>query len=157
MELYTSIGARGPKVGKGRVIAHTTFDLKWSRDYRPQADGSCRLVAARPSITITYTLPKPSGALPAATAARWQTFIEGLRRHERVHGEHIKDLVDEILAATVGFSAPDDAGCRKIREAIKVPLAAASRRQRERSRDFDRVEMADGGAVHRLIIALVEP
>ena len=31
VDLYVSIGERGPKVGPTRAIAHTTFDLKWSR------------------------------------------------------------------------------------------------------------------------------
>src|SRR5690606_40679606 len=57
IELYRSIGEHGPKVGVGRVIAYTDFKLLWSRDYRPQKDGSCTLVSARPSLTITYRLP----------------------------------------------------------------------------------------------------
>lgn len=156
MELYAAVGAKGPLLSGGsRAIAHTTFDLKWRRDYRPQPDGSCRLVSAKPFMTITYTLPKPSQKLPPDTAARWQAFIDGMAAHERVHGEHMKEMVDEIIAVTVGHSTPDDRGCKKIREEIKGPLAAASQRQRQRSRDFDRVEMSDGGNVHRLILALV--
>src|SRR5690606_7902189 len=54
IELYRSIGDNGPKVGVGRTIAYTDFKLLWSRDYRPQPDGSCVLVSARPSLTITY-------------------------------------------------------------------------------------------------------
>lgn len=155
-ELYASIGGKGPLLSGGvRVIAHTTFDLKWSRKYEPQADGSCRLVSAKPFLTITYTLPKPSQKLSSATAARWAAFIDGMTAHEKVHGQHIRELVDEILAVTVGFSFANDPGCKKIREAIKTPLAAASQRQRERSRDFDKVEMSSGGNVHRLVLALV--
>jgi predicted secreted Zn-dependent protease len=156
LELYRSIGEKGPKVGVGTVIAHTTFDLKWRRDYRPQPDGSCRLASARPFLTIVYTLPKPSGKLPAPLAARWQTFIDGIRRHERVHGEHIREMVERIISTTVGVSVPDDPGCKKIRQVIQDPLAAASNEQRQRSRDFDRVEMNDGGNVHRLVLALLD-
>lgn len=153
--LYESIGRNGPLVGKARTVAHTTFDLKWSRKYEPQADGSCRLTSARPFLTITYTLPKPSEKLPAGLRERWATFIGGIERHEKVHGEHIRDLVDTILATTVGLAVADDPGCRKIREEIKKPLSAASLAQRQKSRDFDRVEMSEGGNVHRLILDLV--
>ncbi|WP_274628024.1 DUF922 domain-containing Zn-dependent protease [Arvimicrobium flavum] len=156
-ELYASIGERGPTVGKsgGRTIAHTTFDLKWSRKYVPQADGSCRLVSAKPWMTITYTLPKPSAKLPAGTRERWATFIDGLQRHEKVHGDHMKEMVDRILATTVGVTVPNDPKCQKIRQQLQQPLSEASLEQRRRSAEFDRVEMSDGGNVHRLILGLI--
>lgn len=152
LELYRSIGERGPLLGgSSRAIAHTMFDLKWSRDYRPQRDGSCKLVSARPFLTITYTVPRPSEALPAGTAQLWSGFIEGIMRHERVHGEHMREMVETIHRTTVGMSAANDPGCRKIREAIQVPLAAASREQRRKSMEFDREEMGVGGTVRRLV------
>ena len=61
-ELYRSIGEHGPKAGPGRAIAFTTYELLWSRDYRPEA-GGCTLKTARPRLTIIYRLPKPSGKL----------------------------------------------------------------------------------------------
>lgn len=156
-ELYASIGERGPVVGSmgTRTIAHTTFDLKWSRKYEPQGDGGCMLASAKPWLTITYTLPKPSAKLSGAAKARWDTFIDGLRRHEKVHGDHMKEMVERILATTVGFSVPGDPKCQKIRKEITKPLSEASLEQRRRSADFDRVEMGNGGNVHRLILELV--
>lgn len=154
LELYASIGERGPKAGVGRVIAYTDFKLTWSRDYR-EAGGACTLATARPKLIITYRLPKPRGKLPPATARRWETFISGVEAHERVHGEMIVDMVREIEAATVGLTVEDDPGCRKIRAVMKERLGAISARQRQKSRDFDRVEMSNGGNVHALILALV--
>ena len=153
--LYRSIGERGPKVGVGRAIAYTDFELLWSRDYRQQADGSCLLASARPSLTITYRLPKPSGKLPAATRGLWESFIEGVEAHERVHGDFIREMVGKIEAVSVGLSVADDPECRKIRKELTGRLAALSQEQRQRSRDFDRAEMSDGGTVHRLVLALV--
>lgn len=155
IELYRSIGERGPKAGIASAIAHTNFKLTWSRKYEPQDDGGCTLVSARPKLIITYTLPKPSGKLPPAVKKQWDTFIEGVRLHEEVHGVHIKEMLAEIEAATIGFSVADDPKCQKVRKAIIPSLSQASLRQRERSRDFDRVEMANGGNMHRLILALV--
>jgi predicted secreted Zn-dependent protease len=155
IELYRSIGERGPKVGVARAIAHTNFKLTWSRKYEPQDDGGCTLVSARPKLIITYTLPRPAGNLPPAVKKQWDTFIEGVRLHEEEHGVHIKEMLAEIEAATIGFSATDDPKCQKVRKAIIPLLSQASVRQRERSRDFDRVEMANGGNMHRLILALV--
>ncbi|MET3662597.1 DUF922 domain-containing Zn-dependent protease [Aquamicrobium ahrensii] len=154
IELYRSIGERGPKSGVGRAIAHTTFKLTWRRDYRPQG-ASCTLVSAVPRLIITYTLPKPSNPLPPETKKRWETFIDGIKRHEEVHGVHMKEMVAEIEANTIGATAGNDPGCKKIRQDIQAPLGAASLRQRQRSSEFDRVEMAEGANMHRLILGLV--
>ena len=155
IELYRSIGENGPTVGVGRAIAYTDFKLLWSRDYRPQPDGSCKLVTARPSLTITYRLPKAVTDLPAATQAAWETFLAGIAAHEKVHGDIIVDMVRQIEAVSVGLAAPDDRECRKVREVLQGKLGALSQAQRQKSRDFDRAEMSDGGNVHRLILALV--
>lgn len=155
MELYASIGARGPLLGQTRAIAYTTFDLKWSRDYHPQPDGSCTLVSGKPWLTITYRLPKPSQALPAPVAENWKRFLAGMTTHEKVHGDHIKEMVDRIIATTVGVNVPDDAGCKKIRQQLQRPLGEASLEQRARSNAFDREEMSPGGNVHGLILDLI--
>jgi predicted secreted Zn-dependent protease len=130
-ELYASIGERGPKVSLGRAIAYTNFTLTWSRKYENQGD-ACVLVSARPKLTITYTLPKPSRPLPANIAKNWETFIAGVHNHELVHGDMIKDMVRQIEAATVGLSIAGDPACRKIK-----------------------TEMSDDGNIHRLILGLV--
>jgi predicted secreted Zn-dependent protease len=156
LDLYRSIGARGPEIGGTRTIAYTTFDLKWSRDYRPQPDGSCRLVTARPHLTIITKLPKPAGRLAPALKARWQTFIDGIAAHERYHAETILDMVKAIEAYSVGLTVADDGKCRKIREVLTKRLGELSQEQRAKGRDFDRIEMSDGGNVHRLILGLVE-
>lgn len=154
-ELYASIGQHGPVVGNGmRTIAHTNFKLTWTRDYRPQGN-ACTLVSARPKLIITYTLPQPSGKLPPALQARWKNFIDGIASHERVHGEQIREMVREIERTTIGVTVEDDPKCRKIREQIKEPLSRASLAQRQKSRDFDKVEMGEGGNIRRLILALV--
>lgn len=155
LELYRSIGEHGPKVGVGRVIAYTDFKLLWSRDYRPQPDGSCTLVSAKPSLTITYRLPKASGDMPAATKRAWDSFVDGVIRHEKVHGEMIVDLVKAIEEVSIGLSAPKDPDCNKVRAALQSRLGPLSQEQRRRSREFDQVEMRDGGNVHKLVLTLV--
>ncbi len=155
IELYRSIGQNGPQVGPGRVIAYTDFKLLWSRDYRPQADGSCTLVSARPSLTITYRLPKASGDMPPATKRLWDEFVAGVTVHEKVHGDMIVDMVKAIEATSVGLSAPNDPGCQKVRAELQSRLGPLSQEQRRRSREFDQVEMRDGGNVHKLVLRLV--
>jgi len=153
--LYASIGERGPKAGVGRAIAFTNFKLTWQRDYQPQPDGACTLVSARPKLIISYHLPKPSEKLPEPVATNWKVFAEGVRKHEAVHGEMIIAMVEEIEAFTVGLSVPDDPACKKIRTRMTERLDQISRAQRQKSRDFDRVEMSDGGNIHQLILAFV--
>jgi predicted secreted Zn-dependent protease len=153
-ELYASIGERGPKAGIGRAIAFTDFKLTWTRDYRPQADGACTLASARPKLVLTYALPRPAGKLAEPVATNWKTFIDGVRRHERMHGEMIVAMVKEIEAFSVGLSAPDDPNCKKIRARLQERLAQISQAQRQKSRDFDRVELSDGGNVHQLILTV---
>lgn len=154
-ELYASIGERGPKVGGlVRAIAHTDFKLTWTRKYEPQG-GGCTLVTAKPKLIITYTLPKPSKPLDGAMAQSWETFIAGVRRHELVHGDFIKDLVKAIEATSVGLSVDADPNCRKIRTELTRRLGELSVAQRQRSRDFDRVELSSGGNIHQLILNLV--
>lgn len=155
-ELYESIGQRGPKVRDGavRAIAHTNFKLTWTRNYVPK-DGTCTLVTAVPKLIITYTLPKPSGKLPAPVAGRWETFIAGIRAHEKVHGDLIRTMTGEIEAATVGLSVAGDPKCTKIRKELTRRLTAIYATYKQRNRDFEQSEMGAGGNVQRLILALV--
>jgi predicted secreted Zn-dependent protease len=153
--LYRSIGERGPKVGVGRAIAYTDFKLLWSRDYRPQPDGSCTLVTAKPSLTITYRLPRASGDMPPAIKQKWEVFAAGVAKHEKVHGDFIIDLVKAIEKTSIGLSAPDDPKCQKVRAELQSRLGPLSDEQRKRSRDFDAVELRDGGNVHQLVLDLV--
>ncbi|MGO7088934.1 DUF922 domain-containing protein [Rhizobium leguminosarum] len=153
-ELYESIGARGPEAGAGRVIAHTTFKLTWTRKYEPQGN-ACMITTNRPKLIITYTLPKPAAALPAAVKSSWQAFISGVQAHERVHGETIKEMVKEIEATSIGLTVADDPDCKKIRIELTRRLGEISGRQRQRGRDFDKIEMGDGGNIQQLILKLV--
>jgi predicted secreted Zn-dependent protease len=154
-ELYASIGARGPEVGGlTRTIAHTTFKLTWTRDYQPR-DGGCVLASARPRLVITYTLPKPASRLKGTVRSNWDTFIAGVREHEKVHGEMIKEMVREIERISVGLTVGNDPDCKRIRQELTARLAAISQEQRRKSRDFDRIELGDGGNIHQLILRLV--
>ena len=162
--LYEAIGAKGPMFGgTRRAIGLTEYDLKWRRDYQPQAapaqagqneKTSCTLASATPLLNITYSLPraKPSGAL----ARRWQAFAAGIETHERVHGAHIRDMVDAIIADTVGLTVENDAKCTKIRAEVLTRVKAALAAYIARTRAFEAEEMGNGGNVQRLILGLVD-
>ena len=54
-----------------------------------------------------------------------------------------------------GSPPPADPGCHKTRAELQTHLKRLSDEQRARGRDFDRVEMGDGGAVQNLVLGLV--
>jgi predicted secreted Zn-dependent protease len=156
--LYQSIGENGPEIsgqnGSRRTVAVTEYDLKWRRDYRP-TDGNCKLVSAVPILTITYRLPKAKAALPAGVKQNWAAFVTGIEAHERVHGQHIIEMTEAIIAATVGLEVAGDSGCKAIRAEVLTRVKAEVATYKARARAFDGVEMAKGGTVERLILALV--
>lgn len=155
IELYRSIGHRGPIVGKDvRAIAHTNFRLTWKRDYRTRGT-ACVLVSAVPRLVITYTLPEPASRLPEPLVQRWKIFREGIAAHERVHGDLIEAMTRKIEAETVGFTLENDPGCRKIYSVMEKRLGEISREQQAASNAFDREEMAPGGTIEKLVLDLV--
>ena len=155
-ELYTSIGENGPVIsGNRRTIAHTTFKLTWGRDYRERADGGCVIARNVPKLIITYTLPKPREGLPQGVASSWKRFYDGLAAHERVHGQHIIEMVQAIEDVSVGLSAKNDPGCKKVRAELQTHLKRLSDQQRARGREFDRIEMGEGGNVQQLVLGLL--
>lgn len=64
-------------------------------------------------------------------------------------------MVKEIETMSVGLAVADDPECKKIRAELTRRLGEISGRQRQRGRDFDKVEMGDGGNVQQLILKLV--
>jgi predicted secreted Zn-dependent protease len=149
--LYASIGRNGPD----NAIAHTTYTLTWSRRRLVPEGGGCRLADARPTVAITYTFPKPEGKLPPVTAKRWTTFIAGVREHEEVHGEMIREMLARLQATIAGLGTTSDPGCRKAKREMTRLVKEATTAHKERSRAFDRVEMSAGGTIQRLVMALV--
>jgi predicted secreted Zn-dependent protease len=156
MALYQSIGERGPLLGGGRTIAHTTFKLTWQRDYQQQG-AACVLASAKPKLIITYTLPKPASALPADVQAKWDRFFAGIVNHEKLHGVFMRDLTQQIQDISVGLRDENDPGCKKVRAALQAQLKPISDAHGARHSEYDREEMSPGGAVHQLILAFLNP
>ena len=156
MALYQSIGERGPKLSLGRVIAHTTFKLTWQRDYQQQGV-ACVLATAKPRLVITYTLPKPAQKLSPDVAAKWEAFYDGIVEHEKLHGQFMKDLTQQIQDVSIGLRDENDPGCKKVRAALQAQLKPISDAHVARHSEYDQVEMSPGGAVHQLILTFLNP
>lgn len=156
LALYRSIGENGPRLSTGvRTIAVTDWSLKWGRDYKPRGS-SCRLAAVRPFLEIIYKLPKARRGLSGAVKRRWATFVAGMETHEKVHGDLLHKMTEEVIRDTLGFTMANDPKCQKIRREVKRLALEAYDRYRTASRAFDRVEMSPGGNVHRLVRGLIE-
>ena len=155
-ELYRSIGERGPRSGKSRAraIAHTNYVLRWDRTF-DHSNNACTVVSATPRLTITYTMPEPEQKLASPVRENWAAFYAGILKHEKTHGETAKEITREIVRRTVGLSAPDDPQCRRIRKLLAKEITAMVAVQHARDREFDRVQMSDGGNVQQLVLALV--
>ncbi|MEN0002111.1 MAG: DUF922 domain-containing protein [Pseudomonadota bacterium] len=156
MELYRSIGERGPKTAQGnRAIAVTDWDLLWRRDYQKRGAG-CILASALPFLTITYKMPKPSANLTGETAQRWQHFYAGIKAHEDVHGVLLQALTSTIIRDTVGLTTEsDDGNCNALRAKVLAQVKIAFDAYRRDSDEFDRIEMAPGGNVRSLVRAFI--
>lgn len=150
--LYQSIGENGPLISNNvRTIAHTNFTLTWQRTYKKD-DGNCTLIAAKPKLVITYTIPKPLQKLPQPVAQSWQKFITGIQQHEHMHGYFIKEMVRNIELETVGMSIEHDPKCIKFKAELDKKLSVLFQEQRQKGRDLDRADMKSGGTIHQLIL-----
>ena len=158
MALYQSIGVNGPLIEargrRTRTIAHTTWDLKWHRDYVRRGK-ACRLTGVKPFLVITTTLPKARAKLAAPVAAQWKAFAEGIAAHERVHGDLIRAMVDDMIVQTSELTVDNDPGCKAIRAEVQRRITAAHERYKDVTRAFETSEMAAGGNVRKLVLGLI--
>jgi predicted secreted Zn-dependent protease len=75
--------------------------------------------------------------------------------HERVHGQHLIEMTEAILAATVGLEVAGDSGCKAIRAEVLARVKTEVANYKARARAFDGAEMGKGGNIERLILGLV--
>lgn len=157
LDLYKSIGEKGPMVrgGKVRAIAYTDFKLTWDRAYENDATGGCRLARNVPNVTIIYRFPKPAGKLSPSVKANWNTFETGIEAHERQHGQFIMQMVRRMVAETASLNAPNDPSCKKVRAELTRRMGAAFKEKSGKDAAFDKTEMGDGGNVRRLVMTFV--
>jgi predicted secreted Zn-dependent protease len=78
----------------------TNWSLSWSMRYNRSGDG-CALASARIDLAVTEVLPEltqPDGLDPDV-AARWQSFIGGLRTHEDGHVQRERSGAADLKTA----------------------------------------------------------
>ncbi len=154
-DLLEAMDSKGPRHGfLARAIAQTkylvTWDLAWTESRK-----ACRVSRADARIAITYTYPKAGNDLSTEMRRRWARFLEGVRKHEEMHGRLATQMVKAAERSVEGLSIKNDPGCRKARKEVKRRVAEIYADYEDRQARFDTREHGDGGNVEGLIRGLV--
>lgn len=156
LELYMSMVKHGPRHGMlTRAIAQTSYKIEWDAEVR-SINGVCRVSSARPTLSITFTYPKPK-RVPPNLQARWDRFMTGVRKHEEVHGRLARKMVEVAGQSVRGIRFSNDLNCSKTKRELKRRTDATYAKYEAQQVHFDEVEHRDGGKIDRLITALVKP
>lgn len=153
--LLDDMDRRGPRQGfLTRAIAQTSYSLSWTIEWA-ETRSACRVSSVDGVVDITYTYPAAKGLSPALER-RWNRFLSGVRRHERVHGDIARQMARAIERSVSRVYVGDDRGCRKARAQTKRIMAEITDDHEARQRRYDLREHREGGAVERLIDQLIK-
>ncbi len=153
--LLAAMDRRGPRHGfLTRAIAQTRYSMSWTIEWG-ETRTACRVKKIDGELDITYTYPFTKG-LPPTLHRRWNRFLAGVKKHEKVHGDMAREMAKAVEKSVARLSIRNDPGCRKSRAEVKRRTAAIYAKYEARQIKFDAREHRDGGKVERLIDALVE-
>lgn len=150
-QLLTEMDRKGPKHGfLTRAIAQTRYVVSWDIAWSAER-GGCRVDQVEAKLDVTYTFPRVSTRMTPALRKRWDTFLSGVRKHERVHGIVARRMVEAAERSVSGVAVKRDPNCRLARAEVKRRVDAAYRKYEAQQHRFDDVEHRDGGNVARLV------
>lgn len=154
LALLDAMDQHGPKHGfLTRAIAQTRYSISWTIEWG-ETRKACRVKRADAHLDITYTYPSAPG-IPKALDRRWESFLAGVKKHERTHGEMARQMVRAAEKSVWKLSIANDPGCRKARSEVKRRMVKIYAEYEARQIAFDAREHSDGGRVEGLIDALV--
>lgn len=153
--LLDAMDRRGPKHGfLTRAIAQTHYSIAWRIEWGEKAR-ACRIRRLDGELAITYTYPRVSGPLPAGLRRKWATFFAGVKKHEEMHARLARQMATAAEKSVARLTVANDPGCRKARRAAKRRMDAVYADYEARQVAFDTREHRAGGAVEKLIEALI--
>lgn len=153
--LLAVMDRRGPKHGfLTRAIAQTRYSVSWTIEWG-ETRKACRVKRVDGELDITYTYPVARN-LPSKLERKWDRFLLGVKRHERVHGDTARGMARAVEKSVAKLSVPNDPGCRKARAETKRRMQAIYAEYEARQVRFDAREHRQGGPVERLIDRLIE-
>lgn len=88
------------------AFAVTTWDVTWSYGYRERT-GTCEIQDLVVRIEVSVLMPSwdPPPGTDAGLVARWNRFIDALRRHERGHEQNGIDRAKDIRGRMLGLES----------------------------------------------------
>ncbi|MCE3233172.1 MAG: hypothetical protein K0R98_1429 [Rickettsiaceae bacterium] len=87
-----------------RFAANTNYTLNWEYRFN-QTENSCAIASANVTVTVTYTMPKLEGEVPADTMQEWNDYYNALKLHEDGHA-NIGIETAQIIEDTIKTMAP---------------------------------------------------
>jgi predicted secreted Zn-dependent protease len=152
--LLAAMDRRGPKHGfLTRAIAQTRYSVSWTIEWG-ETSTACRVKSIDGELDIIYTYPEVQG-LPLALDRRWDRFLAGVKKHEKMHGDMARQMAKAVEKSVAKLSVGNDPGCRKARAEVKRRMTAIYADYEARQIKFDAREHRDGGKVEGLIEGLV--
>ncbi len=152
--LLDAMDRRGPKHGfQTRAIAQTRYTIGWSIEWA-ETRTACRVKGVDGELALTYTYPRVAEKLTPDMSRRWDKFLYGVTKHEKMHGDIARQMVAAAEKSVAKLTVSNDPGCRKSRSEVKRRMAAIYADYEERQVRFDDKEHREGGRVDGLIGAL---
>jgi predicted secreted Zn-dependent protease len=135
-ELARAMAMLAPRRAGTRFTAYTDWTISWR--YRGvAAKGGFVVAEVEVYAVATVTLPRwrPLRSVAPAIVARWECFVDALRRHEAGHLAIVARTEDAVRAAIVDVGVQAD--LEGLAQAVDAAAREAVRRAREEDRAYD--------------------
>lgn len=137
--LAAQIDKTGPKDADGkRYAARTRWDVQWQFNHHQEGE-TCGIKDVSVAVGIARNMPKwrgedkPGGA---QLKARWQKFLEALKRHEEGHKEYGMKAGGEIEKALLAMKPASN--CEDLDKAANAAGEQVIEQYRKQDADYDR-------------------
>ena len=129
------IAAVAASLGSGH-IALTRWRVTWK--YRLEESRACRLKSFQVEVTAKIRMPRwvDRDAAPPKARARWDAFIEAVRKHEEGHRDHGVAAGRELARAVRVLGNRGD--CRKLRTELDQLGERVTASYQALDREYDR-------------------
>lgn len=117
---------------------HARTDWSAQADYRwwKESDGRCRITNSHVTLAIVITLPRLAADAPAATRARFDSYLVRLREHEDGHTRVARETAFAIESRI--RSLPEAKSCEALEASAEAARKALMDEAREREKRYDR-------------------
>ena len=139
MSLRRQMSQLGPiyKVNGHRFDGMTQWGIEWQNSYRRKG-GQCLEFNVILKEKITYTMPKwiDRASAPSALRKKWDRYYKALDLHERGHGQHGLEALQEMESAI-----PQPRGglsCAQLQDAFKIKVDAILEKYKKKEIKYDK-------------------